>query len=162
MEQEATQVVQAILVASNPTQGSLHQQALEFLSTVQSNANETWRLGLALFVDVGPDGARKHPPQARFFGLRILEDFLEHKYEPLDEDSFRTLQQGLVSYIQSEYVYGPAETSASCEITLSILKRIETYQGFKSCAINSHIRSLCSSCAHTWTSGQLSLPISSH
>lgn len=115
MEQEVDQIVQAILVASDPTQASLHQQALEYLATIQKNANETWRLGLALFVDVNADGSRKHPPQARFFGLRVLDDFLDSKFEPLDANSFQTLQQGLVNYIQSEFIYGPAEAAASCE-----------------------------------------------
>ncbi|TDL25856.1 ARM repeat-containing protein [Rickenella mellea] len=112
MEQEVNQVVQAILVAWDPAQSALHQQALQFLSSVQNNSSETWRLGLALFVETGPDGRRKHHPQARFFGLRILEEYLENKYTPLDDDSFGMIQQALVSYIQSEYVYGPAEASA--------------------------------------------------
>lgn len=115
MEREVDQVVQAILVASDPAQASLHQQALEYLTEVQKNVNDTWRLGLALFVDVNADGTRKHPPQARFFGLRVLEDFLDSKFERLDDDTFQTLQQGLVNYIQSEYIYGSAEASASCE-----------------------------------------------
>lgn len=112
MDQEVNQLVQAILIASDPTQGTLHQQALEYLSNVQQNAARSWRLALALFVDTTPDGARKHPPQARFFGLQVLDNFLDNRYEPLDEDSFTTLQQALVGYIQSEYVYGPAESSA--------------------------------------------------
>ncbi|TFK47820.1 ARM repeat-containing protein [Heliocybe sulcata] len=112
MDQELNQVVQAILIASEPTQSTLHQQALEYLSNIQENAAESWRLALALFVDTTPDGARKHPPQVRFFGLQVLDVFLDNRFEPLDEESFTTLQQGLVGYIQSEYVYGQAEASA--------------------------------------------------
>ncbi|KAA1467486.1 ARM repeat-containing protein [Dentipellis sp. KUC8613] len=113
MEQEVNQVTQAILIASDPSQGTLHQQALEYLSQIQQNPNETWRLALALFVDSAPDGGRKHPSQARFFALRILDDFLDNRFEPLDDDSFRTLQQAFLSYVQSEYIYGQAEASAT-------------------------------------------------
>lgn len=121
MEEEVNQVVQAIQVAADPAQTALHPQALNFLSTVQSNAKDTWRLGLALFVDANVDGSRKHSQQARFFGLRILDDFLDSRQEPLDEDSFRTLQQALVAYIQSEYVYGAAEAGAPCEDPSSLV-----------------------------------------
>jgi exportin-T len=77
MEQQADQVVRAILIASDPTQGSLHQQALEYVANIQKNAGETWGLALNLFVDATPTGERKHPTEARFFALRILDDFLE-------------------------------------------------------------------------------------
>ncbi|KAL6302369.1 ARM repeat-containing protein [Sparassis latifolia] len=113
MEQDLSQFVHAILIASDPLQGALHQQALEYISTIQQNVSNTWRLALAIFIDVGPNGGRKYPPQARFFALRVLDDFLENRFEPLDEDSFQTLQQALVSYIQSEYIYGSAEADAT-------------------------------------------------
>jgi exportin-T len=77
MEQQADQVVRAILIASDPTQGSLHQQALEYLSNLQQSAGETWGLALNLFVDATPTGERKHPTGVRFFALRVLDDFLE-------------------------------------------------------------------------------------
>ncbi|EKM58374.1 uncharacterized protein PHACADRAFT_117257 [Phanerochaete carnosa HHB-10118-sp] len=113
MEQELNQLVQAILIASDPSQGALHNQALEYLSTIQQNSAETWRSALALFVDTGSDGSRKYPAPARFFALRVLEDFLDNRFEPLDNESFQVLRQALVSYIQSEYLYGPAESSAA-------------------------------------------------
>ncbi|KAH9031084.1 ARM repeat-containing protein [Lactarius hengduanensis] len=112
MEQQADQVVRAILVASDPTQGGLHQQALEYLSNIQQNAGETWSLALGLFVDATPTGERKHPTEARFFALRVLDDFLETRSEPLDEESFATLRQALLEYIRSEYTYGSAESNA--------------------------------------------------
>ncbi|KAH9972786.1 ARM repeat-containing protein [Lactifluus volemus] len=112
MEQQADQVVRAILIASDPTQGTLHQQALEYLSTIQQNAGETWNLALNLFVDATPAGQRKHPTEARFFALRVLDDFLETRSEPLDEQSFDTLRQAFLTYIQSEYTYGSAESNA--------------------------------------------------
>ena len=34
--------------------------------------------------------------------------------EPLDEESFDTLRQTLLAYIQSEYTYGLAESNAPC------------------------------------------------
>ncbi|THH14212.1 hypothetical protein EW146_g6092 [Bondarzewia mesenterica] len=112
MEQELNQVIQAILIASDPSQGSFHQQALDYISNIQQNASDTWRLALTLFVEAGPDGVRKYPLQARFFALRILDDFLDNRFEALDDDCFRTLQQSLMRYIQSEYLYGSAEASA--------------------------------------------------
>lgn len=72
-------VVRAILIASDPSQGSLHQQALEYLSTIERNAGGTWRLALALFMDITNVGARKHPPQARFFGLRVLDEYFDNR-----------------------------------------------------------------------------------
>jgi exportin-T len=77
MDQQVDQVVRAILIASEPTQGSLHQQALEYLSNIQKNSGETWGLALNLFVDASPAGERRHPTEARFFALRVLDDFLE-------------------------------------------------------------------------------------
>jgi exportin-T len=79
MQQELDHVVQAILIASDPTQTPLHQTALEYLDTIQHNAPNTWRLALALFVDITPEGVRKYPPQARFFALRVLEEFFDNR-----------------------------------------------------------------------------------
>ncbi|KAI0690003.1 ARM repeat-containing protein [Cytidiella melzeri] len=107
------QLVQAILIAADPKQGGLHNQALEYISTIQQDSANTWRVALALFVETGPDGSRKYPPQARFFALRVIEDFLDNRSEPLDDDAFQLLRQSFVSYIQSEYLYGPAESSAA-------------------------------------------------
>ncbi|SJL09633.1 probable Exportin-T [Armillaria ostoyae] len=113
MEQEIDRVVQAITVASDPAQTPLHPEALAYLSTIEQNATETWRIVLSLFVDATSEGVRKYPPQARFFALRVLDAFLESRFEPLDQETFQTLQQTLVSYIQSEYVFGSSESSAS-------------------------------------------------
>lgn len=41
--------------------------------------------------------------------------FLIDSFQPLDEETFLTLQQALVSYIQSEYVLGSAEADATCK-----------------------------------------------
>ncbi|KAF8589812.1 ARM repeat-containing protein [Ramaria rubella] len=114
MDEEVTRVVQAVYIAADPSQDrSLHAQALEYLAVVQRNASESWRLALTLFIETGPDGRRKHPPQVRLWALRVLEDFLDDRVDPLDEGSFQTLQQGLFNYIQAEYVYGPAEATAT-------------------------------------------------
>ncbi|PPQ69074.1 hypothetical protein CVT26_003549 [Gymnopilus dilepis] len=113
MDQEIDRVVQAIAIAFDQSQALLHQQALTFLSSIQQNADETWQLALKLFVDQNPDGSRKYPPQARFFALRVLEEFFDNRFERFDDESFATLQQALVAYIQSEYVLGPAEADAT-------------------------------------------------
>lgn len=115
MEYEIDQVVRAILIASDPAQPevALHQQALAFLSEIQKNANSTWRLALPIFTDQTLEGSRKYPSQARFFALRVLDEFFDNKYESFDEDTFRTIQQRLVAYIQSEYVLGSAESDCS-------------------------------------------------
>ncbi|TCD61869.1 pre-tRNA nuclear export protein [Steccherinum ochraceum] len=113
MDQDLNQLVQAILIAADPTSGNLHQQALEYLASIQQNATNTWRLALSLFVDQGPDGSRKYPPQARFFALRVLDEFFDNRIEPLEQEAFETLRNSLVSYIQSEYLYGAAESNAT-------------------------------------------------
>jgi len=80
MDPDLDQITQAILIASDPSQTPLHAQALEYLSSVQQNAQMTWRWALALFVEPGTEGSdRKYPPQARFFALRVLEDFLDNR-----------------------------------------------------------------------------------
>ncbi|KAF8968103.1 armadillo-type protein [Flammula alnicola] len=113
MEQEIDRIVQAIGIAFDQSQISLHQQALEYISSIQQNSNETWRLALKLFVDQNADGTRKYPAQARFFALRVLDEFLDNRFERFDDESFATLQQALISYIQSEYVLGAAEADAT-------------------------------------------------
>ena len=111
---DINRIAQAILVASDPSQASLHQEALNFVQTTLSTVSEPWKVGITLFTDLNPDGTRKYQPQVRFYGLRILEDFLDSRYDPLPPETFRTLQQTLVDYIQSEYVHGHAEPGASC------------------------------------------------
>ncbi|KAJ7593086.1 armadillo-type protein [Mycena floridula] len=112
MDSELEKVVQAIAIASDPLQISVHQEALTYLTTLQQNAVETWRLALILFTESTPEGTRKYPPQVRFFALRVLDEFLDNRFEPFDVESFQTLQQALVAYIQSEFVFGSAEASA--------------------------------------------------
>ncbi|KIJ50979.1 hypothetical protein M422DRAFT_27087 [Sphaerobolus stellatus SS14] len=114
MDDEVNRVVQAVYIAADPSQPrQLQEQALEYLANVQRNAPETWRLALTLFVETGPQGGRRHPPQVRLWSLRVVEEFLDNRVDPLSDDSFQTLQQGLFNYIQSEYVYGPAEATAT-------------------------------------------------
>ncbi|KAH7913226.1 armadillo-type protein [Hygrophoropsis aurantiaca] len=112
MDQDIQQFVQAILIASDPSPGPLTQQALEYLSSVQQNAHETWRLALTVFVEMGPEG-RKYPSQVRFYALRILDEYFDNRFEPLDEESLHALRQSIISYLQSEYVYGSAESNAT-------------------------------------------------
>ncbi|KIK63100.1 hypothetical protein GYMLUDRAFT_72336 [Collybiopsis luxurians FD-317 M1] len=113
MDQEIDRVVQAIAIASDPSQQTLHQQAINYLNSIQQNASESWRLALALFVDTSSGGTRKYPSQARFFALRVLDEFFDNRFEAFDPESFHIIQQALLSYIQSEYVYGSAERSAT-------------------------------------------------
>ncbi|KAJ2924870.1 hypothetical protein H1R20_g12240, partial [Candolleomyces eurysporus] len=113
MEHEIEQVVQAIAIASDPSQSALYQQALGYIQNIQQNASETWQLALHIFVDANADGRRKYPAQARFWALRVLDDFLDNRFEPLEQETFQTLQQAMINYIQSEYVGGPAEVDAS-------------------------------------------------
>lgn len=79
MDQEIDRIVQAISIAFDHTQIQLHQQALAYVSTIQQNANETWCIALKLFVDQNADGTRKYPSQARFFALRVLDEFLDNR-----------------------------------------------------------------------------------
>jgi hypothetical protein len=136
MEAQVAQVVQAIAIASDPARGPLHQQALDFLKNVQDNAATAWRLALAIFVETASDGVRKHPLQARFWALRVLDEFFDNRcvrtlsshgvdfsenlillffsFDLLDMETFTTVQQAFVGYIQTEYVTGPAESGAPC------------------------------------------------
>jgi len=79
MQQEHDQLIQAILIASDPGQASLHHQALDYLSTIQDDAPSTWKVALSLFVESTPEGTRKYPTQARFWALRILDEFLDNR-----------------------------------------------------------------------------------
>jgi exportin-T len=79
MQLDLDQVVQAISIASDPSQASLHQEALAYLSTIQQNAGESWTFALTLFVDQASGGERKYPAQARFFALRVLDDFFDNR-----------------------------------------------------------------------------------
>ncbi|GJJ08694.1 hypothetical protein Clacol_002913 [Clathrus columnatus] len=127
MDEEISRVVQAVYIAADPSQDrTLHTQALQYLSNVQQNT-ETWRLALSLFVEVTPDGVRKYSPQARLWALRVLEDFLDERVEPLDENTFQTLQQGLFTYIQTEFVFGPAERNAT--FADQLLKSARAFSG---------------------------------
>lgn len=79
MDEEIARVVQAVYIAADPSQDrALHTQALHYLSAIQQNP-ETWRLALSLFIEVAPDGSRKHSPQVRLWALRVLEDFLDDR-----------------------------------------------------------------------------------
>ncbi|KAJ4477161.1 armadillo-type protein [Lentinula aciculospora] len=113
MEEEIDRVVQAITIASDPSQTSLHQQAMVYLNSIEQNASETWRLALPLFADTSSAGARKFSDQVRFFALRVLNEYLDNRFEPLDLESSQIIQQSILSYIQSEYVYGSAEVNAT-------------------------------------------------
>ncbi|KAJ3766289.1 armadillo-type protein [Lentinula raphanica] len=113
MEEEIDRVVQAITIASDPSQTPLHQQAMTYLSSIERNASETWRLALPLFVETAPGGTRKYSDQARFFALRVLDELLDNRFEPLDPGTFQIIQQTILSYIQSEYLYGSAEANAT-------------------------------------------------
>ena len=79
MEEEIHRYVEAIRIASDPSQGHLHQQALEYLSNLHQNANETWRLALTAFTDMTSEG-RKYPTSVRFYSLRLLEEFFDNRY----------------------------------------------------------------------------------
>lgn len=79
MKQETEQFVRAIVIAADPSQGALHKQAIEYLQTIQANVKETWQLALNVFVAQGPDGTRRHPVEARFFALKVLDEFLDNK-----------------------------------------------------------------------------------
>lgn len=81
MDEEVTRVIQAVYIAADHTQNKeLQNQAIEYLASIQRNAPETWRLGLTLFLESGPDAGQRHPPQVRLWALRLLEDFLDNRW----------------------------------------------------------------------------------
>lgn len=77
MDQEIEKIIQAVSIATDPLQQSLHRDALAYLSTIQQNSNDSWKIALLLFTDTNPDGTRKYPTQVRFFALRVLDEFLD-------------------------------------------------------------------------------------
>ena len=108
------QIEKAILVASDPTQSRLHQEALQFIQDSLKNTQDAWRIGLTFLIETNTDGSRKYQPQVRFYGLRILEDFLDSRFEALPQEMFDQLRQLLMGYVQSEYTQGTAEGDAPC------------------------------------------------
>lgn len=107
-------IEKAILVASDPTQSQLHQEALQFIQNSLKDNQDAWRIGLAFLIDTNADGSRKYQPQVRFYGLRILEDFFDSRFEPLPQEMFDQIRQLLMGYVQSEYTQGSAEGDAPC------------------------------------------------
>ncbi|KZV87175.1 ARM repeat-containing protein [Exidia glandulosa HHB12029] len=106
------QLVQAIVIAADASHDrALQLQAVDFLNKI--NPSEAWPASLSIFVDARPDGSRTHPPQARLFALRVISTFLSNGTETLDDPSTETLKRELLRYIQTEFVFGPAEASAS-------------------------------------------------
>lgn len=79
MSSEIEKITQAIAIASDPSRSSFHQHALQYISTIQQNASETWRLALPIFVDRDSEGRKKHTSQTRFFALRVLDEFLDNR-----------------------------------------------------------------------------------
>ncbi|XP_006459374.1 hypothetical protein AGABI2DRAFT_201553 [Agaricus bisporus var. bisporus H97] len=106
------QIAHAIAVAADPAQATLHPHALQFIADFQHNAHHTWHLALPLFVARNADASKSYSPQTRFFALRVLDEFLDNRFDPLDDDAFNTLRQSLMSYVEAEYVSGPAEADA--------------------------------------------------
>lgn len=78
MEEEIPHYVEAICIASEPSQSHLHQQAFEYLSNLRQNANETWRLALTAFTGMTSEG-NKYPESVRFYSLRLLDEFFDNR-----------------------------------------------------------------------------------
>lgn len=53
------------------------------------------------------------------------------RFERFDDESFATLQQALIAYIQSEYVLGPAEAEATCKWPLCFLDIISSINHYR-------------------------------
>ncbi|KAK2463400.1 hypothetical protein APHAL10511_004486 [Amanita phalloides] len=113
MEREIEQLVQAISIASDPSQVFLYPQALSYIRTVQESILNAWRVALHIFLETNHDGSRKYNAQARFFALGLLDDFFETRPEPLDDESFTLLRQSLLQYVRREYAEGSAESDAT-------------------------------------------------
>jgi len=60
----------------------------------------------------GTKGSRVHFIPLFLVCMRLTWNIA--RSEPLDEKSFDTLRQTLLAYIQSEYIYGLAESNAPC------------------------------------------------
>ena len=73
------------------------------------------------FVDGPRMGSEGHRVPFHSVDCSLRECGLTHitRSEPLDEKTFDTLRQTLLAYIQSEYTYGTAESSAPCASNIS-------------------------------------------
>ncbi|KAH7106341.1 ARM repeat-containing protein [Auriculariales sp. MPI-PUGE-AT-0066] len=109
---DPNQLVQAILIAADTsaTDRALQHQALTFLNNI--NPNDAWPASLQVFLAAGPDGARTHPPAARHFALKVVCAFLGSGIDPLDDATVAHVKTSFSQYLQTEFVYGPAEASA--------------------------------------------------
>lgn len=66
--------------------------------------------------------------------LRLAQWIIEclHRFEPLADQDFQTLKAAMLNYIQSEYLQGPAESSAPCvwhfahELSINIFNSINS------------------------------------
>jgi exportin-T len=72
------QIVAAISIAGNPAghPAETHAQAVEFLTKVRRECDQSWRPALALFVATTELGRHAWDDTVRLFALNILDDFL--------------------------------------------------------------------------------------
>jgi exportin-T len=76
------QIVAAISIAGNPAghPAETHAQAVEFLTKVRRECDQSWRPALALFVATTEPGGHTWDDTVRLFALTVLDDFLDIKY----------------------------------------------------------------------------------
>jgi len=76
------QIVAAISIAGNPAAhtAETHVQAVEFLTKVRRECDQSWRPALALFVATTGPGRHTWDVTVRLFALTVLDDFLDIGY----------------------------------------------------------------------------------
>lgn len=81
MDAQIAAAVQAA-VSYNPSNPGLQAEAYKFLSEVKDSCTTTWQTCLQIFLDgssTGDTGAAwtyAHSPEARMFGLQVVDDVL--------------------------------------------------------------------------------------
>ena len=79
MDAQIAAAVQAA-VSYNPSNPGLQAEAYKFLSEVKDSCTTTWQTCLQMFLNgsIGDIGAwtYAHSPEARMFGLQVVDDVL--------------------------------------------------------------------------------------
>lgn len=111
------EIASAVSVALSP--GPEQASGYAYLERIKNESGQTWQSCLDIFL-AGSSGADGHgwtytyPPEARMFGLQVVDDALQTRFDTLDSNEVLAIQGGLLDYVKREYVQGNAEGQLFC------------------------------------------------
>ncbi|GHJ86694.1 hypothetical protein NliqN6_3096 [Naganishia liquefaciens] len=123
--QHVTQIPQAVSIAASvdpSTPAELRQQAVEYLQKVKELSEQTWKACLTLYLQgagasavnaLGRDGKEKLSSELRVYCLQVVDDMLGNKPDLISENDLVSLHQAMMSYVQTEFVEGTAESGVA-------------------------------------------------